>query len=130
MTQLCEAGLLASILLISVGAGVHAQEAARPLPAWQPALPVPALIGDQRSAKNIVPRLAPHGGLSKRSHTGTGLLVGGIIGVAATTVFLIGFCDDPDTQCGIDEVGRAVVFIALPVAAVGALIGSLIRTEE
>jgi hypothetical protein len=65
-----------------------------------------------------------------RSHTGTGLLVGALVGVAAATVFLIGFCDDPDTKCEIDEVGRAVVFIAVPVAAVGALIGSLIRTDE
>jgi hypothetical protein len=57
-------------------------------------------------------------------------LVGGIIGVAATTVFLIGFCSDSDTKCELDEVGRAVLYIAVPAAAVGALIGSLIHTED
>lgn len=68
--------------------------------------------------------------LSTRSHTGTGLLVGGIVGAVATTVFLVGFCSDPDTQCGADEVGRAVLFIAVPPALVGTLIGSLIRTKR
>ena len=68
--------------------------------------------------------------LSTRSHTGTGLLVGGIVGAVATTVFLAGFCSDPDTQCGADEVGRAVLFIAVPAALVGTLIGSLIRTKR
>jgi hypothetical protein len=58
------------------------------------------------------------------------LLVGGLIGAAATTVFLVAFCSDPDTACGADEVGRAVVIIAVPCAAAGALIGSLVRTEE
>ena len=56
--------------------------------------------------------------------------MGAVIGVAATTIFLVGFCGDSDTECGIDEIGRAVVWIAVPVTAVGALIGSLIRTED
>jgi hypothetical protein len=68
--------------------------------------------------------------LSDRSHTGTGLLIGGIVGAVATTIFLAGFCSDPDTQCGADEVGRAVLFIAVPAALVGTLIGSLIRTKR
>jgi hypothetical protein len=68
--------------------------------------------------------------LSTRSHTKTGLLVGGIVGAVATTVFLAGFCSDADTQCGADEVGRAVLFIAVPPALVGTLIGSLIRTKR
>lgn len=67
---------------------------------------------------------------SSRSHTGTGLLIGGLVGAAATTLFLVGFCGDPDTSCGEDEVGRAVLVIAVPCAAGGALIGSLIHTEE
>ena len=54
--------------------------------------------------------------------------MGGIVGAVATTVFLIGFCDDPDTECGADEVGRAFVIFTLPAAAAGALIGSLIRS--
>ena len=68
--------------------------------------------------------------LATRHHTGTGLLIGGLVGAAATTLFLVAFCSDPDTACGADEVGRAAVVIALPLAAVGALIGSLARTEE
>lgn len=54
--------------------------------------------------------------------------MGGIVGAVATTVFLIGFCDDPDTECGADEVGRAFVIFTFPAAAAGALIGSLIRS--
>jgi hypothetical protein len=76
-----------------------------------------------------VPRFSGES-LQSRSHTGTGLLIGGIVGAAATTIFLIGFCSDSDTRCELDEVGRAVLFIAVPVAAVGALIGSLIHTED
>jgi hypothetical protein len=68
--------------------------------------------------------------LSTRSHTRTGLLIGGLVGSVATAVFLAGFCSDPDTECGLDEIGRAVLFIAVPTAAVGALIGSLIRTKR
>jgi hypothetical protein len=68
--------------------------------------------------------------LSTRSHTKTGLLIGGLVGSAAAAVFLAGFCSDPDTECGLDEIGRAVLFIAVPTAAVGALIGSLIRTKR
>jgi hypothetical protein len=68
--------------------------------------------------------------LSRHSHTGTGLLIGGVVGAIATAVFLAGFCSDPDTQCGADEVGRAFLFIAVPTAAVGTLIGSLIRTKR
>ena len=68
--------------------------------------------------------------LGTRSHTGTGLLIGGVVGAVATTVFLAGFCSDPDTQCGADEVGRAVLFIAVPSALVGTLIGSLVRTQR
>ena len=68
--------------------------------------------------------------LSTRSHTGTGLLIGGLVGGVATAVFLAGFCSDADTQCGADEIGRAVLFIAVPTALVGTLIGSLIRTDH
>jgi len=45
-------------------------------------------------------------------------------------VFLIGFCSDPDTSCQADEVGRAALVFAVPAAAVGALIGALVRTES
>jgi hypothetical protein len=65
-----------------------------------------------------------------RSHAGTGLLIGGLVGAAATTIFLIGFCSDSDTKCEADEVGRAVLFIAVPAAVIGALIGSLVHTND
>jgi len=64
------------------------------------------------------------------SHTVTGLVIGSLVGVAAAGVFLAAFCSDPDTQCGADEVGRALVIIAVPPAVVGAAIGSLIRTKS
>jgi hypothetical protein len=60
----------------------------------------------------------------------TGLLIGGAVGAVATGVFLAAFCSDPDTQCGADEFGRAVLIIGVPPALLGALIGSLIRTED
>jgi hypothetical protein len=110
--------LLVAALLLGSTASVKAQVAASPLPAWHAALP--SAPANQSWAWESA---------AARSNTKTGLLVGGIIGLAATTVFLIGFCSDPDTVCGIDEVGRAVLFIAVPVAAAGALIGSLIHSE-
>ena len=114
--------MLVGILLFSSVVVAHAQYAARPLPTWRPESLTQSETG------------APHSLLERRaatrSHTGTGLLIGGIVGAGATTVFLIGFCGDPDTACGADEVGRAVLFIGLPITAAGALIGSLIRTEE
>ncbi|HEX8242805.1 MAG TPA: hypothetical protein VF541_04905 [Longimicrobium sp.] len=65
-----------------------------------------------------------------RGHTGTGLLVGSVVGVSAAALFLAGFCSDADTKCEADEVGRALVFIAVPPALAGALIGTLIRTRR
>jgi hypothetical protein len=111
-------GLLVTVLLLGGSAGAQAQSATAPLPTWEAALPT--TTDNQRRVWDST---------ATRSHTSTGLLVGGIVGLAATTVFLIGFCGDPDTQCGADEVGRAVLFIAVPTAALGALIGSLIHTE-
>jgi hypothetical protein len=115
--HLSKTGLLVSLLLLGSSTGVHAQVADRPLPAWRAA---PLL-----SSAPLIPRRDT---VATRSHTETGLLIGGIVGTAATTVFLIGFCSDPDTKCDIDEVGRALLVIALPSAALGALIGSLIRS--
>jgi hypothetical protein len=61
----------------------------------------------------------------RRSDAVSGLLVGTIVGVAATGAFLAFFCGDPDTSCGADEVGRAIVVFVPPPAMIGALIGSL-----
>jgi hypothetical protein len=120
MRSTCTIGLLTVILILGRAPSVAGQVAARPLPGWEPGFPT--------QARAPLPDLAAGG--ARRSHTATGLLVGGIIGAAATTVFLIGFCSDPDTKCEADEVGRAVLFIAVPAAALGALIGSLIHTDD
>jgi hypothetical protein len=93
---------------------LQAQRAQPPLASWQGELLPPE----------------PAGRFESRSHTGTGLLVGGLVGLAATGLFLVAFCSDADTSCGAGEVGRAVLVIAVPFAMVGALIGSLSSTEE
>jgi hypothetical protein len=123
--------LALAILGLGSAPRVEAQAAARPLPVWDAGpLLLPSSTASQRLGADVGPYGLSQSGLGSHRHTSTGLLVGGLIGIAATTVFLIGFCDDPDTQCGVDEVGRAVVLIAVPAAAVGALIGYLIRTED
>lgn len=111
--------LLLGALLSGASTRLHAQAAAPPLQSWR--------IEALRSDEPLVPLASDS---TSRSHTGTGLLVGGLVGAAAATVFLVGFCGDPDTACGADEVGRAVVIIGVPPAVVGALIGSLIRTDR
>ena len=122
-------GVLLTIILLGSGPELQAQAATVPLPTWRAE---PALTGDiisRQWAWGVAPAVGPAEGPRKHSHTWTGLLVGGLVGGAAAAVFLAAFCNDPDTECGADEVGRAVVIIAVPVAAAGALIGSLIRTE-
>ena len=113
--------MLFVLLLLGRVAVVHAQHTAHPLPEWSAA----SLFQSQVVASPTGQQSA-----ATRSHTGTGLLVGAAVGVAATTGFLVVFCNDPDTQCGIDEVGRATLIIAVPITALGALIGSLIHSEE
>lgn len=117
-----------AVLLLGGSDGLRAQAAAPPLPSWRAGLPVqPAPRSQAGGAGPLVPvasRSETHG------HTLTGLLIGGLVGGAATAVFLAAFCGDPDTQCGADEVGRAVVIITVPPALAGALIGSLIRTRD
>jgi hypothetical protein len=114
----CLTGL--TLLLLGYSPDLEAQAAPPLFPSWN-AEQVPASTRNRPSIPDS---------LRSRRHTGTGLLIGGLAGAAATTIFLIGFCDDPDTQCGVDEVGRATLFIAVPSAALGALIGYLIRTED
>ena len=124
----CGAGLLLSLLLGGFG-GLEAQAAAPVLPTWHPS-PPSAGVGNHLRAWGAVPGVPLTGSARTRSHTKTGLLVGGLVGAAATAVFLSQFCSDPDTECGAGEVGRAALVFVLPAAALGALIGSLIRTEE
>jgi len=63
-------------------------------------------------------------------HTATGALVGTAVGSAAAIAFAIGFCNDPDTRCEVDEYARIGLIFVTPPALAGALIGSLIRTER
>jgi hypothetical protein len=121
-------GLFLSVLLLGSLDHLEAQAAPPPLPTWHPQLPNEAR--PRSWASSAGPLLPVEPGSRTHSHTWTGLLIGGLVGGAATAVFLAGFCGDPDTQCGADEVGRAVVIIAVPAAAAGALIGSLIRTKD
>jgi len=108
----------------------QAQVGGAPFPSWHQEL-LPAASGASRpGGQYSVPDGVLIRGSATRSHAGTGLLIGGIVGAVATTVFLVGFCGDPDTACGADEVGRAVVLIAVPCAAMGALIGWVVRTER
>ena len=104
------------------GVAARGQAPAPAFASWRPA--GPAL----RTA--AAAQLVPIGAAGTRSHTGKGLLIGGIVGAVATSVFLVGFCSDPDSSCGADEVGRAVLIIGLPPALAGAVIGSLIRTPR
>jgi hypothetical protein len=62
--------------------------------------------------------------------TGTGALVGGIVGGAAAALFAAGFCNDPDTLCEADEYLRIGLLIGGPPLAAGAIIGTLIRRER
>jgi hypothetical protein len=123
------AGLLA-VLGLAPPISLQAQVVGVPFPSWHQELKPTWGIASRSGSQHHI----SHGGLIRgsatRSHAGTGLLIGGIVGAVATTVFLVGFCGDPDTACGADEVGRAVVFIAVPCAAVGTLIGWLVRTER
>jgi hypothetical protein len=125
----CATGLLLILVGLVLPAALNAQVAAARFETWQER-PLQRTDGMGRPRAESGVRLALAQRAATRNHTGTGLLIGGLVGAAATTLFLVAFCGDPDTACGADEVGRAAVVIALPFAAVGALIGSLVRTEE
>jgi hypothetical protein len=117
------------LVLSCFGVGsLEAQAMAPPLPVWRVEMPGEH-ISQQRSS-TFHPLFTGDSASHTHSHTFTGLLIGSAVGVAATTLFLVTFCGDPDTECGADEYGRAIVIIAVPAAAAGALIGSLIRTGE
>jgi hypothetical protein len=119
-SQFLTAGVSAMVLGFLAAGPLAAQVATPPLPSWRMA-----------SARWPESDAAAHLPASvRRSHAGTGLLIGSAVGAVATTVFLIGFCGDADSECGADEFGRAVVVIAVPCAAAGALVGWLIRTDE
>ena len=120
---------LAALLALNLCGITHleAQAKALSLPRWQAELPEKKHL----SFADNLGYTVPQDSISKtHSHTFTGLLIGSAVGLAATGLFLAAFCGDPDTECGADEYGRALVIIAVPAAAAGALIGSLIHTRE
>jgi hypothetical protein len=121
------AGLLFAGLLLGNPSGLTAQAVSRPFPAWETALP------DTRpdtSLHRLFPSASPDREGSAGNHARTGLLIGAAVGLAASTLFLIQFCDDPDTECGADEVGRAVAVFTVPAALAGMSIGYLIPKRE
>jgi hypothetical protein len=122
--------LLAIGLCLGGSARVQGQALGASLPSWS--WDGVLLDAPESAQRYFTPTSGPWRSdtLSTHSHTGTGLLIGGLVGGVATAVFLAGFCSDADTECGADEIGRAVLFIAVPTALVGTLIGSLIRTKR
>jgi hypothetical protein len=119
-----------AFLALHVCGTTHLEAQARvlSLPRWRAELPAKQHLS---SLADKLDYAVPEDSTSKtHSHTLTGLLIGSALGLAATGLFLAGFCGDPDTECGADEYGRAILIIAVPAAAAGALIGSLIHTGE
>jgi hypothetical protein len=116
-------GLFLAVLLLGTAQTLPSQALGPGLTAWRPTL------WTERPVRGA---LVPLGVANSEthSHTLTGLLIGSLVGAAATGFFLAAFCSDADTQCGADEVGRAVLIIAVPPAVVGTVIGSLIRTQR
>jgi len=123
------AALLLALLGTVLPSRVQAQAERLPLPAWRAELP---LGGTARrpAMQRETPPVAFRELSVSRTHTKTGLLIGGLVGSAATAALLILYCSDPDTRCRAGEVATGSMIIVLPAAAVGALIGSLVRTEE
>ena len=115
-------------LLLGGAASLRAQMAAPSAAAWRadaPVLATPAVMPPLAAPAevSVADTATSHG------HTTEGLLIGGIVGVAAAGLFLAGFCNDTESPCQGDEYARALVFIALPPAVAGALIGTLVRTK-
>jgi hypothetical protein len=120
--------LLLTTLWLGGVEGLEAQAVTARMPTWRPALQ--AEVSRGAWARRTGPLLPAESSSQTHSHTWTGLLIGSLVGAAATAVFLTAFCSGADTQCGADEVGRAVVIIAVPAAVAGALIGSVIRSRD
>ena len=112
-----------TVLLLGTTSMLPSQPLAPSLTAWRPTLRIESTV-------RVAPFPQVAASSESHAHTLTGLLIGSLVGGVATGVFLAAFCSDPDTQCGADEVGRAVVIIAVPPAVLGAVIGSLIRTKS
>ena len=115
-------GMLLAVLLLRTSHILPGQVLTPPVIGWSPTPPTQTTIRAPLGPQMVVSS-------GRHSHTVTGLLIGSLVGAAATGTFLAAFCSDPDTRCGADEVARAVVIIAVPSAIVGAVIGSLVRPK-
>jgi hypothetical protein len=120
--------ILLALLLSARTDTLGAQVPAPPLARWRPSLLPSTTPGPVDG--NAVPLRVGHAASGSHAHTGTGLLIGGLVGAAATGIFLGAFCSGSDNACGADEVGRAILVFAVPPTVVGAVIGSLIRTKD
>jgi hypothetical protein len=122
----------AAVLLLALSvlpSRAEAQAARPPLPMWRAELPLGGTARRQGMQREAPPVAIRELSVS-RTHTKTGLLIGGLVGAAATATVLFLYCSDPDTRCRAGEVATGSMVILLPAAALGALIGSLVRTEE
>jgi hypothetical protein len=120
--------VLSALLLLGGPEALTAQTLVPPSAGWRVHPPGRTLRPLPATAAPL--HLALPADTAVHRHTVVGLLVGGVVGIAATAAFLTTFCSDPDTRCHADTAARAVFLISLPPAAVGGLIGWLIRTRD
>ena len=66
-----------------------------------------------------------------RDHkTWTGLAIGAGVGLLAGALLTSAFCSDPDSSCDTHEAAPAVLIVAVPFAALGGIVGSMVQTER
>jgi hypothetical protein len=67
----------------------------------------------------------------RKHKTWMGLGIGAVAGLAIGAGFVAMMCSDPDSgNCEIGETFTAVLIIAVPFAAVGGIVGNMIRPEQ
>lgn len=125
------AHLFAALLTLTPAVALHAQ-AAVPLPAnWRAEAPRLAPAERRGEAVHLpVYRFAAGDSVRTRTHPVTGLAIGAGVGLAAAGVLLSGFCSGGDDLCSSSDKVQLLFVAVVPPAAVGALIGSLIRTHR
>jgi hypothetical protein len=123
--------ILAALLALAPAAPLHAQTALPPPAAWRAAPPrIPAASARAEADGRLAMRFAAGDSAQSRTHPVTGLAIGAGVGLAAAAVLLSGFCSGGDDICSSGDKARLVFISVVPPAAVGALIGSLVRTHR